>query len=120
MALKVIKYDPFKRGDTPVFGFTFTSPYVGFSWAGVTCDFAITDVPSPSDNTGAGVIRTAVAITDNGDGTGSASFELTTVESKALAPNTTYNVELQLKDGGGTNVATASTGTVLVQQDYVI
>lgn len=120
MATKIIKYDPFKRGDTPVFSFTLKPPTVGYSWSGITADFALTAVDSPNDNTGAGVVRTAQALTTNADGTASFSVQPTVAESKALSPDTTYHVEVQLKDGGGTNVATAMTGTVLVEQDYVI
>lgn len=120
MALKKIKYDPFKRGDTPVFSFTFSAPTVGFSWTGVTADFALTNVDNPTDNTGAGVVRTALTLTTNVDGSATCSIQPTATESKALTPSSTYKVEIQLKDSGGANVATASTGTVEVLQDYII
>lgn len=117
---KVITYDPFKRGDTPVFQFNFTAPTVGFSWTGITADAAITNVAAPANNTGAGVYRAAQTLTVNGDNSTTLLVQPTVSESNALTPGATYKVEVQLKDGGGTNVATAVTGTVLVQQDYVI
>lgn len=117
---KVIKYDPFKRGDTPVFEFDFTPPSTGFDWTGITADFALTNVSNPTDNTGAGVVRTGQTLTVNADNSTTVTMQPTVTESKALSPATTYKVEIQLKDAGDTNVATAVTGTVLVEQDYVI
>lgn len=120
MATKVIKYDNFKRGDTPLFAFTFTAPYVGFNWVGVTADAAITAVDAPTNNSGAAVVRLDQALAVNDDGSAITSIQPTVAESKALKPNTGYKVELQLKDNSGTNVATAVTGTVYVEQDYII
>lgn len=120
MALKVIKLDPFKRGDTPSFEIDLSAPYAGFSWSGVTADVALTSVAAPTNNTGAGMYRPGMSVVDNGDGTAYVLPQLTVLESNALTPNTTYKLELQLKDNGGANVATATTATVLVEQDYVI
>lgn len=117
---RTIIYKPFKRGDTPVFAFQFPSPAVGFSWSGITADFAMTAASAPSDNTGAAVLRLAQALSVDGNDQASFSVQPTTTESKALIPGTTYNIEVQLKDSGGAHVATASTGTVIVEQDYVI
>lgn len=117
---KVISYDPFKRGDTPVFQFNFSAPTTGFSWTGITADAVITSATAPTTNTGAGVYRSAQTMTINADNSATLLVQPTVAESNALAPGTNYNVEVQLKDASGTNVATAVTGTVLVQQDYVI
>ena len=116
---KVIKYSSFKRGDTPVFAFTFTSPYDGFDWSATVADFAMTKVAEPNDNTGASVIRIGEPVTDNGDDTATYETQLLVAESNALTPDTEYNVELQLKTGS-TDVATVATGVVTVLQDYVI
>jgi hypothetical protein len=120
MTLRTIKYDSFKRGDTPVFGYTFTAPVDGFVWTGITADFAITDVESPSNNSGAAVVRTNETLTVNSDGSASLSLQPTVEESNAFSPDTEYNVELQLKDSGGSNVATVITGLVKIVQDYII
>lgn len=117
---KTIKYESFKRGDTPVFAFTFTAPVVGYSWTGTTADFALTAVAAPKDNTGAAAIRSNVALTTNANGSASYSAQLTVTESQALVPDTDYSVEVQLKDNSGANVATVATGVVTVLQDYVI
>lgn len=120
MALKKIKYDSFKRGDTPVFSFVFTPPFEGFSWTGVVADFALTLVKAPSNNVGAAVLRQNQSLTVAGDGTASFEVQPTVLESNALIPGSTYVVEVQLKSDAGASVATASTGTVLVEQDYII
>lgn len=117
---KTIKYDSFKRGDTPVFVFQFTEPYDGFNWSGITADFAMTKENAPSNNTGASVVRTNVSLTIDGDNNASVTVQSTVNESNALTPNTLYHVEVQLKGNTGTNVATAVTGQVLVVQDYII
>lgn len=116
---KVIKFDPFKRGDTPVFAFTFPAPSVGFDWSGIVADFALTNVSAPANNTGAAMIRTSQALTVV-SGTASVELQITVSESKALTAGATYKVELQLHDAANLNVATAVTGTVVVEQDYVI
>src|SRR3954470_18567762 len=100
---KTIKYSSLKRGDTPVFAFTFTAPTAGYSWAGVQADFAMTVVAAPTDNTGAAAKRINQAVNDNGNGTATFSVQLTTAESNALIPNSDYTVEVQLKEGGGAN-----------------
>lgn len=120
MAVKKIKYDPFKRGDTPMFAFVLKPPIVGWDWIGIIADCAITNVAAPSDNTGAGVLRLNQMLTVNPDNTASFNVQPTVAESKALTAGATYNVEVQLKSDSDTHVATASTGTVLVLQDYVI
>lgn len=117
--IKTISYDPFKRGDTPVFSFSLPSPSTGFSWTGITADAALTAVAAPTDNTGAAVIRLSQSLTVDASNTATFSFQLTIAESTALTPGTIYKVEVQLKSGS-TNVATVSTGEVLVVQDYVI
>jgi hypothetical protein len=120
MALKIIKYEPFKRGDTPVFAFTFTQPATGFNWATVTIDGAITAVEAPNDNTGASVSRLNQTLTVDASNTASFNMQPIVAESRALTAGGTYRVEVQLKDNGGTNVATAVTGQVTILQDYVI
>lgn len=117
--LRVIKMDSFKKGDTPVFEFNFSAPFDGFSWTGVVADMALTNVSAPTNNAGAGMVRTGISVTDNGDGTGTVSEQITAVESAALVVSP-YKIEVQLKDGGGANIATAATGKLTVVQDYVI
>lgn len=120
MANQKITYDAFKRGDTPVFQFNYTPPSSSFSWTGITADLAITDVEDPANNTGAAAYTADVALTINADNSATVSIQPTVAESKALTPGTTYQVEAQLKDVGGTNVTTPVTGTVKILQDYVI
>lgn len=120
MATKVIKYDSFKRGDTPVFEFIYSAPTEGFDWSGIVADIAMTDVDDPNNNSGAGIYRANVSLTINVDNTATLSMQPTVVESKALTPDTDYKVEAQLKDAGDTNVTTPVTGIVHVEQDYVI
>lgn len=119
MATKTIKFDDFKRGDTPVFEFVYTAPTTDFDWSGIVVDIAMTSVEEPNSNSGAAVYRPGVSLTVDGD-TASVSMQPTVSESKALTPGTTYKIEAQLKDGGGTNVTTPVTGTVKIIQDYVI
>src|SRR5882672_9713254 len=113
MANKNVKYDAFKRGDTPVFEFVYTPPTVGFDWTGITVDLAITDVEDPLNNTGAAVYRSNVTPTIDASNQAHVSIQPTVIESKALTPDTNYKVEAQLKQGG-TNVTTPVTGTVKV------
>lgn len=115
---QVVTLDPFKRGDTPTFRFSYSNPYAGFDWSGVTLDAAMTDVSAPSDNTGAAAVRLNQTLTPDAQGA-YYEFTLTTTESNALSVGTTYNVECQLKQGG-TSVATPATAKVKVLQDYVI
>jgi len=117
--LKVIQYDPFKKGDTPVFAFQFTPPYVGFDWTTITADIAMTDVSNPSDNTGAAFVRLNQTLTPDVDNIATVSAQPTVLESKALSADTEYKVEIQLKEGSD-NVATPITGKVTVVQDYII
>lgn len=117
---KTITYDPFKRGDTPVFVFNFSQPDPTFVWDDINADFAMTAVDEPNDNSGAGVVRLAESLTVNEDNSCTLTVQPTTAESKALSPDTTYKIEVQLKDNEDANVATAITGQVLVEQDYVI
>lgn len=117
---KIIKYDSFKRGDTPVFAFAFTEPTVGYSWAGITVDAAITDIQAPVDNVGAGVIRLNQSLTIDASNTATFTMQPTVAESKALTPGSTYKVEIQLKQSSGAYVTTPVTGQVLVEQDYII
>jgi predicted membrane-bound spermidine synthase len=120
MATKTVKYDSFKRGDTPIFEFVYSPPYVGFSWTGIVADIAMTDVEDPANNSGAAIYRTAVALTIDGDNNATLSMQPTVAESKALTPEAVYNVEAQLRDAGDTYVTTPVTGTVKIEQDYVI
>lgn len=115
----VIQYDSFYRGDTPVFAYEFSQPYAGFSWSGVTADYAMTDIEAPDDNTGAAVVRLAQPLTIDGDNNASFQVQPTVVESKALTAGSKYMVQVQLKEGS-TNVATPVTGKVKVLQDYII
>jgi len=117
--LKVIQYDPFYRGDTPIFAYEFTPPYDGFNWTGITADIAMTDVSNPSDNTGAAMVRLAQTLTVDANNVATVSAQPTVVESKALTPGTEYIVQVQLKEGAD-NVTTPITGKVLVAQDYII
>jgi hypothetical protein len=117
---RTIIYKDMKRGDTPVFQFLFPSPAAGFSWSGITADFSMTAVASPADNSGAAILRLTQALSVDGNNQASFSVQPTTTESNALIPNTKYNIEVQLKDSGGVHVATAVTGTITVDQDYVI
>ena len=119
MAQKIIKYDSFKRGDTPVFGFTFTPPVVGFVWSGITVDGSITSVAAPNDNTGASVLRTNQTLTVDSSNVATFTMQPTVAESKAMTPGTEYKVEVQLKEGSS-NVTTPVTGTVKVLQDYIV
>lgn len=120
MAQKVIKRDPFKRGDTACFAYVFTAPYVGFNWATVTIDCALTAVGAPTDNTSAAAVRSAQSLTVDADNVATYLFQLTTAESNALAPGSTYKDECQLKESGGTFVTTPITGQTTIAQDYVI
>jgi len=117
--LKVIQYDPFKRGDTPVFAFQFTPPFDGFDWTTITADIAMTDVSNPVDNTGAAMVRLNQALTVDVSNVASVSAQPTVLESKALTPEAEYKVEIQLKEGSN-NVATPITGSVKIVQDYII
>jgi hypothetical protein len=118
-ALKVIKRDPFKRGDTPNFRYEFDPPYVGFNWATVQLDCAFTKVGSPTDNSGAAAVRLNQALTVNADNTAYYNFGLTHAESLTLVPGATYNDECQLKESG-TNYITPIQGETKILQDYVI
>lgn len=117
--LKVIQYDSFKKGDTPVFAFQFTPPYAGFDWSTITADIAMTDVSNPIDNSGAAMLRLAQTLTVDASNVATVNAQLTTTESKALNVDSEYKVEIQLKEGT-TNVATPVTGKVTIIQDYVI
>lgn len=119
MALRIIKRDSFKRGDTPAYIYQFTQPYAGFNWSGVTIDCALTAQDAPADNTGAAVSRIAQTLTVDGSNTASYTFQLTPTESKALVAGTTYIDECQLKQGT-TYVTTPVTGQTKIAQDYVI
>lgn len=119
MATNIIKYSPFKRGDTPNFGFTYSAPYAGYNWSVVTVDAAMTSIDEPINNTGAAVLRLNQPLVINLDGSAYFGFGPTITESKALLPGVTYTVEAQLKEGANV-VTTPVTGQVLVQQDYVI
>lgn len=120
MANKTIKYDSFKRGDTPVFEFVYSPPTSDFDWSGIVADIAMTEIEAPDNNTGAAVYRANVALTVDGDNKASLSMQPTVFESKALTAGATYKVEAQLKDSGGSNVTTPITGLVNILQDYVI
>jgi len=113
----LVELDPFKRGDTANFQFSFSNPYVGFNWSTVTLDGAMTDVSAPTDNTGAGAVRLNQVLTTNAQGA-YYNFTLTPTESKAL-DIATYKVECQIKQGG-IAVATPTTAKVQVLQDYVV
>lgn len=117
---KIIKLDSFKRGDTPVFTFTFSPPSASYDWSGTTADFAMTNVAAPTTNAGAALLRTALSLTTDADNNASISVKPNTTESGAFIPGTEYTIEVQLKDTGGANVATAVTAIVTVEQDYVI
>lgn len=119
MANKKITYDPFKRGDTPVFQFVYSPPSVGFDWTGITVDIAMTDVEDPLNNSGAAVYRPDLTPSIDAGNNATVSLQPTVVESKALTPGASYKVEAQLKQGGD-NVTTPVTGTVKILQDYVI
>lgn len=120
MAPKTIKYEPFKRGDTPVFEFIFNTPTEEYDWSNVVLDAAMTNSDSPTDNSSAAVARVNQSLAVDLDGS-SARYELqpTPEESKAFVPGK-YRIEVQLKDNGGMNVATPLTGEVAIIQDYVI
>jgi hypothetical protein len=120
MATQVITYDPFKRGDTAAFTFEFTEPYEGFDWSTVTIDSSMTAVEAPSDNSGAAAIRLNQSLTTDASNTASYTLQLSVSESKSLVPDSTYNVEAQLKESSGTFVTTPITGQVTIVQDYVI
>lgn len=115
---QIVTLDPFKRGDTPTFRFTFSNPYAGFDWSGITLDGAMTSIQAPDDNTGAAAVRLNQSLTTNATGA-YYQFTLTIAESKALTIGAQYTVECQLKQGG-TTVATPATAKVKVLQDYVI
>lgn len=117
--LKVIKRNSFKRGDTAAFNYTFTEPYAGFNWSGVTIDCALTDVDAPTNNSGAAAVRLSQTLTVNADNSAYYVFQLTPAESAALVPGTTYIDECQLKQGT-TGVSTPVTGQTTIAQDYII
>ena len=117
--LTVIKRDPFKRGDTPVFRYEFEPPYVGYDWSTVLLDCALTSVDEPTDNAAAAAVRLNQALTVNPDGTAYYLFQLTHAESLTLVPDDTYRDECQLKEGG-TNYLTPIQGETVIAQDYVI
>ncbi|RYF61372.1 MAG: hypothetical protein EOO27_02365 [Comamonadaceae bacterium] len=120
MANKVIKYDSFKRGETPTFYFDCSQPYEGFSWTGITGTIVLTNLQSPNDNTGAGVKRESInPSVDPATNIATYSMKPTVEESKALLPNITYKVELKLMEGTE-NVVKPITGEVKVIQDYAI
>lgn len=113
-----VTLDPFKRGDTPTFYFSFSNPYVGFDWSGITLDGAMTSVQAPADNTGAAALRLNQSLVTDAQGA-HYQFTLTVAESKALTVGAQYEVECQLKQGT-TSVATPATAKVKVLQDYVV
>ena len=113
-----VELDPFKRGDTPTFYFSFSNPSVGFDWSTITLDAALTDDTAPTSNSDAAAIRTNQTLTTDSQGAHYA-FTITTTESKALTVGSTYFAEVQLKQSG-TSVATPITCKVKVLQDYVI
>jgi len=112
-----VSVDSFKRGDTPTFRFSFSNPYAGFDWSGVTLDAAMTNIEAPENNLGAAVLRLNASLTTDSQGA-HYDFTPTIVESKALIVGD-YKIEAQLKQGG-TTVATPVTVKVKVLQDYVI
>lgn len=118
-ALKVIKRDPFKRGDTVCFQYLFDPPFAGYNWALVVLDCTFTNVTAPTSNTGAAAVRTNVSLTVNTDGSAYYLFQLTHAESLTLIPGATYNDECQLKESG-TNYLTPIQGQTVITQDYVI
>jgi hypothetical protein len=113
-----VQLDPFKRGDTPTFDFSYSNPYVGFDWSGITLDAAMTDLTAPADNTGAAATRLAQSMVVDSQGA-HYNFTLTVAESKLLVVGAKYFIEAQLKQGT-TSVATPATATVKVLQDYVV
>lgn len=118
-ALKIIKRDPFKRGDTVGFMYLFQPPFVGYSWSAVQISCALTDVAAPTDNSGAAATRLNQALTVNSDGSAQFLFQLTHAESLALTPGATYQDECQLIESG-TNYLTPIQGQSVVTQDYII
>lgn len=118
-ALKVIKRDPFKRGDTVAFLYQFDPPYAGFDWTTVQLDCALTDIQAPTDNTGAAALRQNQALTVNSDNSAYYVFQLTHTESLTLTPAATYQDECQLKQSG-TNYITPVQGQTTISQDYII
>ena len=112
-----VTLNSFKLGDTPTFSFQFTNPYIGFDWSVITLDGAMTDVVAPVDNTGAAAVRLTQSLITNSTGA-YYNFTLTPTESNALTAGATYNVEVQLKQGG-ISVVTPVTAKVKVLQDYV-
>jgi hypothetical protein len=118
-SLKVIKRNPFKRGDTACFQYVFTQPYAGFNWATVTIDCALTTAAAPTDNTTAAITRIAQPLSVDTSNTATYNFQLTPSESAGLIPGTTYTDECQLKQGG-IYVTTPVTGQTQIAQDYVI
>lgn len=117
--LKVIKRDPFKRGDTVAFMYQFQPPYSGFDWSTVQIDCAFTNVTAPSDNSGAAAVRINQPLTVNPDNSAYYLFQLTHAESSSCTPGATYQDECQLKQSG-TNYLTPIQGQTIVQQDYII
>lgn len=118
-ALKVIKRDPFKRGDTVCFQYEFDPPFVGYDWSVVLLDCALTMVSAPTNNTGAAAVRLNQTLTVNPDNSALYIFQLTHAESITLVPGKTYIDECQLKEGG-VNYLTPIQGKALIEQDYII
>ena len=118
-ALKIIKRDPFKRGDTVCFQYEFDPPFVGYDWSVVRLDCTFTDVKAPNDNTGAAAVRLNQTLTTNPDNSAFYIFQLTHTESSALTPGATYSDECQLKESG-TNYLTPIQGQTTISQDYII
>jgi hypothetical protein len=114
-----IQYNSMKRGDTPAFTYVFSAPYTGFDWTTVLADFAMTNVAAPTDNTGAGVLRTNLTLSTDTSNRATVAVTPTVAESKALTPGSNYEVEIQLKQGS-TVVTTPITGKIKVVQDYII
>lgn len=116
---KVITYNPFYRGETTAFGVTFTQPYAGYNWATVVLTCSMTSDTAPTSNSDAAAVRTGITMTTDASNNASYTFQLTTTESNALTPGTTYYIQFKLTESG-TNVIKPVTGKVVVKQDYDI
>lgn len=117
---KEVKLESFKKGDTPIFGFEFDPEDTTFDWTGYTIDCALTSVEAPTDNSGAGASRIGQPLVVDASKVATYDFQLTELESKALAADGEYRIEAQLKDAGSVNVGTPITGKIKVEQDYII
>lgn len=113
---KLVKLDPFVRGDTPLFSFPITLNGEAFDLTDWTGYFTLTADSNPSSNSGA-VIALAEMTKDVDAGT--MSYQLTNTISETLDPDTKYYFDVQVnKDPVETNNFTVIRGTIETEPDF--